>query len=134
MFIEAFIPQVRYCVNRRCGLFSPERANRFQAVNTLSVRLKNARKAKGLTQVELAQLAGLCQQMVSDIERGRSRSARDLVKLAKALDVSADFLLGAESDEFSDEIYDLIMSLSPERREDALAILRTLAGRTPRQP
>jgi transcriptional regulator with XRE-family HTH domain len=103
-------------------------------VNSLSKRLKQTRKAQKLTQGELAQRAGVSQQMVSDIERGRTRSVRDLVKLARALNVSADFLLGADSDTFADDLYDLIMQLSPDRREDALAILRTLAERKPRQP
>lgn len=49
----------------------------------LSERLKKARKAAGLTQVELAERAGIKQASVSEIERGLTRTSGHLVKFAK---------------------------------------------------
>ena len=49
----------------------------------LKDRLKYARKKAGLTQVELAERAGLKQASISEIERGLTRSSGHLVKLAQ---------------------------------------------------
>lgn len=99
------------------------------AVDSLADRLKELRRKAGLTQMELARKAKVSQQTISNIERGRVRSARDLVKIAKALNITADYLAGAENNDFVREIYDLIMTLPPDRREDVLVMLRTLAKR-----
>lgn len=56
-------------------------------------RLKAIRKWRGLTQIALADRAGVGQGYLSDLERGRKRSAPDtLAALARALDVPADWL------------------------------------------
>lgn len=69
-------------------------------MNTLSERLLMARKAKKLTQLELAKKAGLTQATVSDIERGRSQTTAEAPALAKALGISLDYLLtGKEQQE-----------------------------------
>lgn len=62
---------------------------------TLGQRLRAARLAADLTQVELAAAAGLAQATVCDFEAGRSQpSAYSLCRLCRALGVSADTLLG----------------------------------------
>lgn len=54
-----------------------------------------ARKERGLTQVELAEVCGLAQQQVSFIEAGRRQPTLDqLLRIAKALDLSIQRLLG----------------------------------------
>ena len=58
-------------------------------------RLAKLRKAKGFTQVELAEKMGIIQVLVSDYELDKLRPYHDMVaRFAKALDVSADELLG----------------------------------------
>lgn len=98
-------------------------------MNTLAERVKEMRRRQGWTQAELAAKAKVAQQTISNIERGRVRSARDLVKIARALGVTADYLAGSASEEFVEDIYNLVMSLPPDRREDVLVMLRTLAKR-----
>jgi repressor LexA len=62
------------------------------------LRLKEARKKKGLTQVEVAQAIGISQNGYSDWERGRNRVDHDsLTKLAELYGVSADYLIGKDS-------------------------------------
>lgn len=65
---------------------------------TLGKRLALLRKERGFTQVELAEMVGAIQPIISDYERGRLRPHPDmLVSLARALNISSDELLGIES-------------------------------------
>ena len=58
-------------------------------------RLKDARKAKGLTQTEVAQYIGIGQGGYSYWESGRSKiDSHSLSRLAELFDVSVDYLLG----------------------------------------
>ena len=59
-----------------------------------AMRLRHARKQRGLTQVKLAQLSGVKQASISDLERGESKSFRGstLMSLAKSLNVSPEWL------------------------------------------
>lgn len=58
----------------------------------LKDRLKQARKNAGLTQVELAERAGIKQASVSEIERGLTRTSGYLVKLAQICGVNPIWL------------------------------------------
>lgn len=62
----------------------------------LGKRIKEIRIAKGLEQKELAKIAGIGQSTFSEIEAGKRIGIRTdiLVKIAKALNVSTDYLLG----------------------------------------
>jgi transcriptional regulator with XRE-family HTH domain len=63
--------------------------------DTLGQRLARFRKQKGLTQVQLAQMIGLTQNIVSAYECDRLGMQTDmLVRFALALHVSSDQLLG----------------------------------------
>lgn len=58
-------------------------------------RLKEARKAKGLTQVDVAKIIGISQNGYSDWETGKNRvDARSLAKLADLYGVTINYLLG----------------------------------------
>lgn len=60
-----------------------------------SERLKKLREEKGLTQVQLSELTGITARQIQKYEGGQSRPRLDAAeKLAKALNVSADELLG----------------------------------------
>lgn len=58
----------------------------------LSETLRAARKERGWSQMELAKRSGLSQTTISDIERGRNRTSRDLIQIARALDISVEQL------------------------------------------
>lgn len=62
---------------------------------TFGQRLARLRKSKGYTQVELAKKMNIVQVLISDYERDKLRPYHEMiVRFAKALDVSADELLG----------------------------------------
>lgn len=71
----------------------PESSDVFPA------RLRAAREKRGLTQGELAKRAGLQMSAISHFETGtRKPSFENLRRLADALDVTTDFLLGRSED------------------------------------
>ena len=71
----------------------PESSDVFPA------RLRAARERRGLTQGELAKRAGLQMSAISHFETGtRKPSFENLRRLADALDVTTDFLLGRSED------------------------------------
>ena len=58
-------------------------------------RLKKLREEKGLTQVQLSELTGISTRMIQKYESGNARPRLDATeKIAKALNVTADQLLG----------------------------------------
>lgn len=60
-----------------------------------SKRLRFAREMRGMTQAQLAKVAGLDQTVISHVESGnRMPGAENLKAIAKGLVVSADYLLG----------------------------------------
>ena len=62
------------------------------APNTLGARLREARALRGLTQAQLASLAGTSQAVIQKIENGRSLRPRILEAVAAALDVPPEWL------------------------------------------
>lgn len=63
-----------------------------------SIRLKEARESRGLNQTELAKKAFLQPAAIGHFESNRRKpSFANIRALAKALDVSADYLLGRAS-------------------------------------
>ena len=61
-------------------------------------RLKEARKAKGLTQTEVAEYIGLSQGQYSNWEKGGVKIDQvSLLRLAELFEVSVDYLLGGEA-------------------------------------
>ena len=64
--------------------------------------LRQARKAKGLTQSEVAHAIGLTQTGYSYCENGKAKIDKDqLLKLAELFEVSTDYLLGNTSTSYS---------------------------------
>lgn len=63
--------------------------------NSFSARLKSARESRGLSQGDLARISGFQPSAISHFETGgRSPSIDNLRKLANALQVTTDYLLG----------------------------------------
>jgi transcriptional regulator with XRE-family HTH domain len=66
-----------------------------QQLNGLPSRLAALRKSHGLTQGQLAEQIGVSRDLVSNLEKGRTRLTDEVIVLiAKALKVSSDELLG----------------------------------------
>jgi transcriptional regulator with XRE-family HTH domain len=64
---------------------------------TFGQRMARIRKAKGYTQIELAQKLDIIQVLISDYECDKLRPYHEMiVRLAKALDISTDELLGVK--------------------------------------
>lgn len=57
---------------------------------TLGENLKKIRKAKKMTQKELAQKSGVKQSVISDLETGNAKSTGSILELANALGVTAE--------------------------------------------
>jgi transcriptional regulator with XRE-family HTH domain len=69
---------------------------------TIGERLRRERLRKGYGVRELARLAGVRYPLISELETGKKddTTGRNLKRLARALGVSADYLLGTfEADE-----------------------------------
>ncbi len=65
----------------------------------LNEKIKELRKEKGITQLELSKALNVEKYIISNWEQGRSApSAEDLTSLAVFFDISVDFLLGLEDD------------------------------------
>jgi transcriptional regulator with XRE-family HTH domain len=60
----------------------------------VGARVRQIRQQKGFTQKDLANLSGICQQMISKLEVGKAQSSANIVRLALALDVSPAWLEG----------------------------------------
>jgi transcriptional regulator with XRE-family HTH domain len=96
-------------------------------------RLKAARELRGLNQDQLAERSGLQPSAVSHFETGgRKPSFDNLKRLADALGVSTDYLLGRTSDPeghavHSDPLYRDVQRLDKKNRLLASQIIRSLA-------
>lgn len=68
-------------------------------MSTLGDNLKKIRKAKKVTQKELAQKSGVKQSVISDLETGNAKSTGSILELANALGVTAEELKKGVFDE-----------------------------------
>ena len=95
---------------------------------TLGNRIRESRIKKMYTQQRMAEIAGISQMYLGEIERGaKMPSLRSFIKIIEALDLSADYVL---RDELSsgeryiyDEITEKLKNLSPQQRKAASEIL-----------
>ena len=61
-------------------------------------RIEAARKKKGLTQEELAEIVGVSQSMINHIEKGRKKPSLDIaVALADEVGVTVDSLISSRA-------------------------------------
>lgn len=79
-------------------------------------RIAARRNQLGLTQEQAAEKAGLTQQFFANVETGgKNIRAESIIKVSKALDVSADFLLtGTVSDIDHNRLVKMLGSLDEE--------------------
>ena len=57
-------------------------------MSTLGENLKKLRKAKKMTQKELAQKSGVKQSVISELETGTAKSTGSILELASALGIT----------------------------------------------
>lgn len=87
--------------------------------------LRAARKAKGVSQVEVSKSVGLSRTSVANIERGRQRlSLHLLMEFARVLEVQPCDLLPAVRPDLEVKPDRRLRDLSPEDREPFLRIMR----------
>lgn len=100
--------------------------------SAIAERLREARKAAGLSQGQVAKLLQMHRPTVSEIEAGNRRvSAEELVKFAETYDVTVSWLLGeaAEQLEMNDPRLQLAArELSKLKPDDLDRLLRLLAS------
>jgi transcriptional regulator with XRE-family HTH domain len=102
-------------------------------METLASRLREARKAKGMTQTDLARAAGVAQSTVGNVESGERDGASSLALLAEALDVRYRWLRDGEGPRevprtvwpFSPELQARIRQLDTEALRRAENLLRS---------
>lgn len=100
--------------------------------SAIAERLREARKAAGLSQGQVAKLLQMHRPTVSEIEAGNRRvSAEELVKFAETYDVTVSWLLGemTEQLEMNDPRLQLAArELSKLKPDDLDRLLRLLAS------
>ena len=93
---------------------------RASFTSELAQRVKKARVDLGLSQRELGIKAGLTQQQISHLEaEQRSLTAFGIVKLAKALGVTTDYLLTGERGKWESKLLERFSAL-PEYQKQAV--------------
>ncbi|MBP3938904.1 MAG: helix-turn-helix transcriptional regulator [Clostridia bacterium] len=89
-------------------------------------RLLAIRKKMGLTQAEVAEIAGLSDRTYADIERGSvNMRTETFLKICQALSVTPDEILTkkAISENKQNELFERLSKCSPKEKETALSIL-----------
>ena len=80
---------------------------------TLGENLKKIRKAKKMTQKELAQKSGVKQSVISDLETGNAKSTGSILELANALGVTAEELKKGITGDFDNNVVPVTQRLIP---------------------
>jgi len=98
---------------------------------TIGQRMGRLRRERGITQVELAEMLGVPQPMISAYENGGLRLHGELiVELTKILDVSADQLLGLKETKTgtvrNGRLLRKLQQLELLPRRDQQALMRTI--------
>ena len=97
-----------------------------QAHNGAMKKVRDLRIARGLTQVQLAELAGVNQATVSKVERGETNITIDKIEaLAVALRVEPVELF--DLPELQARALAAISAIDPERRAAALVVLEAMS-------
>jgi transcriptional regulator with XRE-family HTH domain len=116
--------------------FVASKKQRAHTANDFGARLLAARKAKGLTQAELAEAIGTSQRMIAYYEtQGGTPNAPLLLKLGKVLSVDPNELLGVTKKK-ADAPEDLrlwrklrqVESLPPDQRQTVVRMIDALVS------
>ncbi|BCX73997.1 LexA family protein [Acinetobacter sp. Tol 5] len=82
-------------------------------MSTLGENLKKLRKAKKMTQKELAQKSGVKQSVISELETGTAKSTGSILELASALGITAEELKKGVVSEFDNNVVPITSRLIP---------------------
>lgn len=104
-------------------------------MNDLAYRIRITRLQTGLSQAQLATETRLTQQMISKLESGQSRSTSAIFAIARALNVSAEWLwLGGDkaiSQPFDHDLARAWRNLSEEQRVEISGHIMSLSEELP---
>ncbi|WP_328801356.1 helix-turn-helix transcriptional regulator [Paenibacillus sp. LX16] len=101
--------------------------------NSVGERIRTIRKAKGLTQQQLAELSGLDDAYIGSVERGeRNFSIDTLEKVLTALNVTISELMFskehmAKDETIRQEAVDEFVALTSRLNEEQISILRRVS-------
>ena len=98
----------------------------------LGQRIRTERRRRDLTQEKLAELADISNSFLGHIERGgRTLSVQTLVNLARALNMSTEYILFGEDichpSSLPLEVQDAINNMAGNQRKVFLDVIKTLA-------
>jgi len=137
-FFDKFGPvhnsQYRICNSQSQRLCGSILGNTYR-MGQFAERVRKLRKDAKLSQKQLAVLADLSQTTISDIERGRNEGSRDIVALARALKVNAEWLMhGGDSmppkqNDGTDTLLECWAWLLPSEKQSIIEQIRPMAAR-----
>jgi transcriptional regulator with XRE-family HTH domain len=95
----------------------------------MALRIRSLREAKGLTQLQLGEMAGLSRSQLSEIEtETKPANTLRLTAIARALGVQVDELFEeSPEDTYRAVILDLMRSMTDDDREAVIRHARALA-------
>lgn len=87
-------------------------------------RIRQERSKQRMTQEKLAELAGLKESYIGQIERGaKNPSLESLIKIANALGVTVDYLLVDVSEARQDFLVNELVALAKDRNADEIRLM-----------
>lgn len=112
----------------------------LKSIPDLAERLKYIRKIKGLSQIDLASLAGTTQQAIQQAESGKAQNPRYLHKIALECNVPYEWLTmnlvpdnkgkSGQTSGFSEKGKDVLDSFFAMPKKDQALILELMKGRS----
>ncbi|KHF27813.1 Antitoxin PezA [Anoxybacillus sp. BCO1] len=100
-------------------------------------KIRERRKALGMTGVEVAKAVGIGQSTLSQIENGTSPTLDTLIKICNALSIKPSELLSDDGESSLppdlQQLIETAKKLTPEERKNLNTFLQTLLERTNRQ-
>lgn len=86
----------------------------YKSIDTLAERIKYIRKINGLSQIDLAKLAGTTQQAIQQAESGKAQNPRYLHKISLDLGIAYEWLT---------------MNITPEKKNAVQGVAMEEKGR-----
>lgn len=100
---------------------------KIKLYSTLGRQVREFRKAKNLSQNELAEVTALSQGYISEIEAGNARITVDiLVELCRVFQVTPNQLLGEELSNIDKDLLVAITGLDPEEQKKLHELYKVL--------
>lgn len=116
----------------------PRRSRHAGEYAELGRRIRELRRRRGWTQVELAEYAGISSSYLAEVERGgRNPSLETILGLAAALDASSGYLVDGmryDPPPGMDRLANLWVRLGEKQRQALVQVASALASREPEPP